>query len=320
MSLSLLLASIAIVTAQVPVPPQPVFPPPCGTMTQIVVSIGSDPTTIVASQDTQNGVYILRTDSLSPPFPNGESTLTTSIFQPKQLAVITNSLNGTVSCVTTAQRSSPPPPFPPFAFVGVETNSGVKANHWRLVQGSSGPGQSQFDMWTEAADNDVPLNMEFSTNNVTQIRSTFTHFIKCARLPRSVAVCNPDRSFVPRVAAERRARRLHARGDDDGAVQLNKGHSTLFTEFGFFFFWIFFFFFVFVCFVGSHSSHQNSTKNVSSARLCCRLCCHRNRDCASSCSAAAGVPSAVRHVQSNHCACRFDDDRRRLLARHAKRR
>jgi hypothetical protein len=143
------------------------------------VLAGSTTIDVVFSQDTQNGVDLSRSDMLIPSGPNGESTVTTVISLPKQNVVVTNSLNGTVSCYTTAASTTPPPPPPPFVFVGGETNSGVKVNHWRQFYGS-GPGAYQLDTWTEAADNDVPLYSEVSVNNFTQQRGTYTHFIKCA--------------------------------------------------------------------------------------------------------------------------------------------
>jgi hypothetical protein len=184
LSLLLALASAAIVTAQAPTPPQPVFPPPCATLTQVTVSSFGTPnntsvtTDAVVTVDTQNGFQLMRVDTLNPPLPNGEQSLTTFLqLGPKQEAVISNYLNGTVTCFTTSGGVSPTP-LPGFTFVGVETNSGVQANHWRSVQSTGG--SYQTDLWTEAADNDVLLYATVSAGSVTQLRATFAHYIKCA--------------------------------------------------------------------------------------------------------------------------------------------
>jgi hypothetical protein len=137
LSLLLALASAAIVTAQAPTPPpQPVFPPACATLSQITVSSFGTPnntlttTEGVVSFDVDgNGFQLMRVDTLTPPLPGGEQSLTTFIqLGPKQQAIISNYLNGTVTCFTTSGSTNTPPST--FTFVGVETNSGVKANHW----------------------------------------------------------------------------------------------------------------------------------------------------------------------------------------------
>lgn len=122
----------------------------------------------------------LRSDGLVQVDP-ANSELQTSIISPTQSTVVTNLLNGTVTCDTHSSSMNVTKffEFPNLQLVGKKDYAGTTCNVWACTQNCTA-GASRFELWTETTSDSVPvfIRIVFPNNGPTQ-EMVFSAFQLC---------------------------------------------------------------------------------------------------------------------------------------------